>query len=130
MKKIILTCVLATIYLSSFAQTDSVRPKPDGNYMDDKYKPQPNKNVSQENPKQDSTNVECAMKMLNGKMMMMVDGKMAIMDKEMVMEDGTIVMMDGTVKRKDGKTLQMKEGDCIDISGRTANIRTAKQESR
>jgi hypothetical protein len=122
MKKTILIYMLTIGCSGLFAQMDSTHHKKN-NYKEDKYKNEPRK-TTREILKDDSTNTFCSMKMLNGKVMVMVDGKMTVMDKEMVMEDGTIVLTDGTVRKRDGSTLKMNEGDCLDLSGRIVQKRT------
>lgn len=57
--------------------------------------------------------------MQGGKMMMMKEGKTMPMDKEMTLSDGTKVMMDGSVMKKDGTKMQMKDGDEMDMMGKT-----------
>ena len=40
--------------------------------------------------------------------------------------------MDGTVKMKDGKAIQMKEGDCMDMTGKMILVKNSqiKKDSR
>ena len=127
-KKLILVCTLFTIYLGSFAQTDSTRKKIDydmdnnnqynnqKNNQNNNQDQNKNKNTSNQYQKKDSASNDCTVRMENGKMMMVVDGKTVVMDKQMTTKNGAIVMMDGTVKRKDGKTVKMKNGECMDMS--------------
>ena len=136
MKKLILVCALATIYLGLFAQTDSTRKKTDydmnknnnnqtnnqNNNQDNKQ----NKNTSKEYQKNDNTNTNCNIKMENGKILMLVDGKTVVMDKEMTTKNGAVVMMDGTVKRKDGKTIKMKNGECMDMSDKIIVVKNSQ----
>lgn len=110
MKKLILICALFTIYFGSFAQTDSVR----------------NKKGTNNYQKQNNENKNCTVKMENGKMIMTVDEKTVVIDKQMTMKNGTIVMMDGTVKTKDGKTMQLKDGECIDMSGKMIVVKNSQ----
>lgn len=124
MKKLILVCAFATIYLGSFAQNDSTRNKM--NYDKDNKNDNQKKNTDNQYQKNDNTNKNCAYKMENGKIMMIVDGKTVVMDKEMTTKNGTIVMMDGTVKMKDGKTMKMKEGDCMDMSGKMIVVKNSQ----
>ena len=57
--------------------------------------------------------------MVNGKMMMMKDGKATgPMDHEMTMTDGSMVMPDGTMKMKDGKEMRLKEGQMMTTDGK------------
>lgn len=167
MKKLILVCALTTIYLGSFAQTDSTRKKTDydmnknqdnkqnnnqnnnqdnkqnnnqNNNQDNKLNNnqnnnqdnKQNKNTSKEYQKNDNTNKDCTVKMENGKMMMVVDGKTVVMDKQMTTKNGAVVMMDGTVKRKDGKTTKMRNGDCMDMSDKIIVVKNnqIKEDSK
>lgn len=61
-----------------------------------------------------------------GKMMMMKDGKSMAMDKDMTMKNGTLVKMDGNVTMKDGKTMMMKDGDMIYMSGKMGKMKMGK----
>ena len=58
----------------------------------------------------------CIMK--DGKMMVMKDGKTMPMEKDMVMKNGTKCMVNGECMMKDGTKMQMKEGDCMEMSGK------------
>ncbi|MHA4807853.1 DUF6799 domain-containing protein [Flavitalea flava] len=60
---------------------------------------------------------DCCMKK-DGKMMLMKDGKSMPMDKEMTMKNGTKCMTNGECTMKDGKKMMMKEGDCMEMSGK------------
>jgi Heavy metal binding domain len=60
---------------------------------------------------------DCCM-MKEGKMMVMKDGKTMPMEKDMVMKDGTKCMVNGECIMKDGTKMQMKEGDCMEMSGK------------
>jgi len=134
MKKLILVCAFTAIYFGSFAQKDSTRNKT--NYGIDNKNDNQKKSTYKQDQKNDNTNKNCAMTMTNGKMMMVVDGKTVIMDKEMTTKNGTVVMMDGTVKMKGGKTMKMKEGDCMDMSGKMIMVKnnqikeTSKNETK
>ncbi len=57
--------------------------------------------------------------MMNGKMMMMKDGKpTGPMEKDMTMSDGTKVMADGAMMAKDGKQMHMKDGQMMLMDGK------------
>ena len=56
-------------------------------------------------------------KMENGKMMQMKDGKMIEMDRDLQFKNGAVVMKNGTMKMKDGKTHKLKNGDCVMMDG-------------
>jgi hypothetical protein len=123
MKKTILVCVLITLCIDSFAQTDSIRSRTrynDENKYDDKL----NMDIDRQHQKNDNIYNNCVATMIDGKMMIMSDGKTVMMDKEMVLRNGTVVRMDGTVKMKDGETVSIQEGDCIDLSGRMVVMKT------
>lgn len=56
--------------------------------------------------------------MEGGKMMEMKDGKTMPMEKGMSMKNGTMIMTTGECTLKDGKKMMMKEGDCMEMSGK------------
>ena len=60
---------------------------------------------------------DCCM-MKDGKMMVIKDGKTMPMDKDMTMKNGTTCMTNGECTMKDGSKIQMKNGDCIEMSGK------------
>jgi hypothetical protein len=60
---------------------------------------------------------DCCM-MKDGKMMVMKDGKTMPMENDMVMKDGTKCMVNGECIMKDGTKMTMKEGDCMEMSGK------------
>lgn len=62
--------------------------------------------------------------MLNGKMLVMKDGKTMPMEKEMTMKNGTKCMTDGTCIAKDGKRTMMKEGEMMDMDGKMMIVLT------
>jgi uncharacterized Zn ribbon protein len=104
MKKIILGCLLFAS-IGSFAQS------------------QENKTT---HDKEEKT---CAFTMADGKMMMIVDGKTVTMDKEVKTKNGSMVMVDGTVKTADGKSVKMKNGDCMDLSGKMIWVKNEQIEN-
>lgn len=59
---------------------------------------------------------DCVM-MMNGKMMVMKDGKTMDMTGDMTMSDGTVVTQSGTVKKPSGDTLTLKDGQCVYMNG-------------
>jgi hypothetical protein len=63
-------------------------------------------------------NLDHSVTMMDGKMMTMMQGKSMPMTKTMTMTNGTMVMTDGTVKMKGGKTMMLKEGQCVMMSGK------------
>jgi hypothetical protein len=73
---------------------------------------------------------ECAFTMANGKMMMVVDGKTVIMDKEMKTKNGATVMLDGTIQSSNGKSVKMKNGDCVDMSGKMIWVKNDQIENK
>ena len=68
---------------------------------------------------------DCCM-MHNGKMMVMKDGKMMPMEKDMVMKNGTTCMTNGECIMKDGTKMMMKNGDCMEMSGKMCNAKMKK----
>jgi len=56
--------------------------------------------------------------MMDGKMMVVKDGKSMAMDKEMTMGNGCKVMTNGKVVMKDGKEMMMKEGEMMSMDGK------------
>src|SRR5947209_313676 len=59
---------------------------------------------------------DCVM-MVNGKMLMMVNGKTTDMPAEVRLRDGSVVQKNGTVRMKDSTTKVMKNGDSVDMEG-------------
>ncbi len=72
---------------------------------------------------------DCCM-MKDGKMMVMKDGKTMPMEKDMVMKNGTKCMVNGECIMKDGTKMQMKEGDCMRMSGKMCNDKIKKGENK
>jgi hypothetical protein len=60
---------------------------------------------------------DCCM-MKDGKMMVMEDGVTMPMEKDMVMKNGTTCRINGECTMKDGSKMTMKEGDCMELSGK------------
>jgi hypothetical protein len=72
---------------------------------------------------------DCCM-MKDGKMMVMKDGKTMPMEKDMVMKNGTKCMVNGECIMKDGTKMQMKEGDCMKMSGKMCNDKAKKVSNK
>jgi len=68
--------------------------------------------------KTDHSKIKDCYTMQDGKMMEMKDGKAMPMEKEMTMKNGTKCMTNGECIMKDGTTVKLKEGECIDMSGK------------
>lgn len=84
----------------------------------DKNKTNNNKSKTTGQSMRDSTQKDCTVRMVNGKIMKVnPDGTTTALTKEMTLQNGVIIMADGTVKMKDGKTVQLKEGECLTQSG-------------
>lgn len=64
--------------------------------------------------------------MLNGKMMMVKNGKSSILDHNMTMSNGTKIMMDGSYNKKGGTKMMLKEGQHINMSGQMIPMKTNK----
>ena len=56
--------------------------------------------------------------MMDGKMMALKDGKLSPMKKKVVMTNGTKVSKRGVVKMANGERIRMKDGNCIDYTGK------------
>ena len=56
------------------------------------------------------------------------------MDKDIKMKNGTTCMVNGECVMKDGKKIMMKEGDCMDMSGKmnkcSMMIKTTKKTTK
>ena len=103
MNKLILVCAALAFSFASFAQSDTTKKKMDHDKMIN-------------HDQMDMSKVDGCM-MMDGKMMMIKDGKMSDMTKPMTMGNGTKMMVDGTCVKKDGSKMKMKEGDHMDMSG-------------
>lgn len=55
--------------------------------------------------------------MKDDKMMVCKNGETMPMTKEIKLKNSTTVMPDGSVKTKEGKTIQMKNGEAMDMKG-------------
>jgi len=64
---------------------------------------------------------DCVM-MVNGKMLMMVNGKTTDMTGDVKCKDGTVIQKNGDVKMSDGSTKAMKNGDSVDMDGKWERI--------
>lgn len=60
---------------------------------------------------------DCCM-MKDGKMMQLKDGKLTPIKKPVVLADGTKIKRSGKVIKADGTKIRMKEGNCMDNSGK------------
>ena len=69
----------------------------------------------------------CMMK--DGKMMVMKNGKTMPMEKDMTMKNGTKCMTTGECTMKNGKKMMMKEGDCMEMSGKMGKCSMMKKSS-
>ena len=67
--------------------------------------------------KKPTTNTDCCM-MKEGKMMVMKNGKTMPMKKTMLMKNGTKCMVNGECIMRDGSKMQLKEGYCMEMSGK------------
>jgi hypothetical protein len=66
--------------------------------------------------------------MKDGKVMKMKGGKEMMVDKTMTLKNGEMIMQDGTVKMKDGSTKMLKEGEYIDMNGKTGMMNESKMD--
>ncbi len=104
MKKLIFVFAALALSLASFAQTDTTMKKMDHD-------------KTMKHDQTDMSKTDGCM-MMNGKMMMIKNGKMSSMSKPMTMSNGTKMLVDGTCIKKDGAKMKMKEGDHMDMSGK------------
>ena len=86
-------------------------------------------NAVAQKAKKSSMMKDCCM-MKDGKMMVMKDGKTMPMDKDMTMKNGTTCMTNGECTMKDGSKKQMKNGDCMEMSGKMCNDKMKKIETK
>ena len=63
---------------------------------------------------------DCVM-MTDGKMMQLKDGKLTPIKKPVILADGTKIKRSGKVIKADGTKIRMKEGNCMDNSGKLDN---------
>lgn len=115
MKKLIFVFAAIALSFASFAQTDTTMKKMDHDKM-------------MNHDQMDMSKVDGCM-MMNGKMMMIKDGKMSAMTKPMTMSNGTKCMVDGKCVKKDGTKMTMKEGDHMDMSGNLHPKKDVKAKS-
>lgn len=104
MKKIIFVFAALALSLASFAQTDTSMNKMKHKKMMD-------------HDQMDMSKMDGYM-MMDGKMMLIKDGKMSPMKKQITMDNGTKMMVDGMCVKKDGSKMKMKEGDHMDMEGK------------
>jgi hypothetical protein len=124
MKKIVLLGAMTFACIGVFAQTETTSPK---NKKNDGQTTYDNKQ-SNGQPKTKSTSKNCSYIMENGKVMKYANGKKVTMEKDMTLKNGTVLMTDGTMKMKDGKTTKMKEGECMDTSGKMMSDKKSSAE--
>lgn len=123
MKKLIIVGMLLSAQMISFGQTDTTQNKKGYKDTEKMYEDKPEKEIGKQKPQPtDTLQKDCAITMINGKVMVTTDGKTVAMTNETRTANGNIVMVDGTVKLTDGNTFQMENGDCIDISGKMVPI--------
>ena len=72
---------------------------------------------------------DCCM-MKDSKMMCVKDGKIMPMEKDMTMKNGTKCMVNGECVMKDGTKMKMKEGDCMDMSGKMSDCGMMMKDSK
>ena len=71
--------------------------------------------------KMDSSMMKDGCMMKDGKMMSVKAGKTMPMKKNITMKNGTTCMANGNCTMKNGKTIKMKEGECMDMSGKMSD---------
>lgn len=78
---------------------------------------------------------QCVVSMDNGKIMVLKNGEKSMMTKDSTLQNGSMLMANGFLKMKDGSTLQLKQGDCMDVSGKlipttTSSIRKSSSSQK
>ena len=56
--------------------------------------------------------------MINGKMLMMKEGRTTDMPDDVLLNNGDVVSKNGSIKMKDGTTRTLKNGDSVDLNGK------------
>lgn len=119
MKKIILVFAAIAISAGAFAQRDSMKREMSPRNMH-------NTQIQHlQSSRVDKSHPDGVM-MQNGKIMMVKKGQMTTLDHDMTMSNGTKIMTDGSYTPKDGTTLQLKEGQHMDMSGNLSLIKPDK----
>ena len=121
MKKIMILITALTIGSSAFAQEHNME-KMEPNK--DRANPMPDKMDGQDGMKKDH------IMMMDGKMMMMKNGKEMPMDKDITMGNGTVAMTDGMCKKTDGSTMMMIEGDVMYMDGKMGKMPKMGKENK
>lgn len=57
------------------------------------------------------------MMMNDGKMMLVKESSRSELNQEMTLDNGTVITPSGMVKTKDGKTMQLRDGEKLDMNG-------------
>jgi hypothetical protein len=65
--------------------------------------------------------------LVDGKVMMIKDGKMAKLESDVYLNNGTKVTPDGTCVNKAGTTMMMKEGEHLDMEGNMVVMKKKKK---
>lgn len=136
MKKLILGFAAVTVYLSSFAQTDSSRNQTGRDKSTNQRQTNPQLNNQQQNNTQQTQdenaryqqNKDCIVMMQNGEVKQMKEGRAVAMEKQITLENGAVVKTDGMVTLNDGRTVRIKEGECVDKSGKVSPMKDAKMK--
>lgn len=124
MKKLILVVVAVAITVGAYAQVNN------NQNQNLQNNPQDVKNTQKQNLQNNSVGKSQAdgVMMLNGKMMVVKNGKVTNLDRDMTMSNGTRIMSDGTCIKKDGTKVMMKEGQHLDMSG-NMTLKKANKEN-
>lgn len=72
---------------------------------------------TQEDPLSKKDEMKDCVLMKNNKVFVIIKGQMSAMAADQTLVNGDIVTKEGKVIRKDGSSKQMKNGDCITMSG-------------
>lgn len=134
MKKLILGFAAITISLGSFAQTDSSRNQTGRDRStNQRQNNQQQNNTQNQNQTQDNNihyqhTKECMLIMEGGEVKQVKEGKAMAMGKRITLDNGAEVTADGLITMKDGRIVRMKEGECVDKSGKVNPVKDAKKK--
>jgi hypothetical protein len=112
-KETILVAVFIAFYFVSFGQTDTLHEmqeeRKSGTQANFQFQP-------------DTIDRECTARMVKGRMTQVVNGETILMRRNVRLINGTVIKKNGTVRRKSGELVRMKDGECVNVSGRIIPI--------
>lgn len=78
---------------------------------------QTNKEETRQELQSEKKNDRDCLLMKNNRMFLIVQGQMTALNQDYQLKNGDLVTKEGNVIRKDGSSKQMKNGDCVTLSG-------------